>query len=60
MKKQYTRPTIVKVELNHEQAILGTCSSGVTNVKGSTTFHLCSSVGQGCKDYKTGGSAATS
>lgn len=28
-KKKYTKPGIVKVELNHEQAVLGTCSQAV-------------------------------
>lgn len=35
-KKKYTKPGIVKVELNHEQAVLGTCSTLVaTRVAGT-------------------------
>ena len=33
MKREYTRPAIVKVDLNHEQAILGACSSIATTAK---------------------------
>ena len=36
MKKRYTRPSIVKVKLNHEQAVLGQCSSGVSSARNST------------------------
>ena len=32
MKKKYTRPTVVKVKLSHEQAVLGTCSSGASGL----------------------------
>ena len=38
MKKKYTKPGIVKVELNHEQAILGVCSSGASTSKGQTVY----------------------
>ncbi|MCJ7580786.1 MAG: hypothetical protein MUP98_09675 [Candidatus Aminicenantes bacterium] len=30
--KKYTKPQIHKVTLNHEQAVLGTCSAGVTSI----------------------------
>ena len=57
MKKKYTRPTVVKVKLSHEQAVLGTCSSGVTSLKTAGT--LCSRA-PACKTYTKGDSAATS
>lgn len=38
MKNKYTKPTITKVELNPEQAILGTCMSGATKVADGTTY----------------------
>jgi hypothetical protein len=59
MKKQYTRPTIVKVELNQEQAILGTCAIGITNPKTPALPNLCS-ITPDCKNYKSGDSGATS
>jgi len=58
MKKKYTKPTVVMVKLSHEQAVLGTCSSGFTNLKTAGT--LCSNTPV-CKTYdKKGDSAATS
>lgn len=33
MKKKYTTPGIIKVELKPEQAVLGTCSTGVTDAR---------------------------
>ena len=58
MKKKYTKPTVVMVKLSHEQAVLGTCSSGVTSLKTAGT--LCSRA-PACKTYtKKGNSAATS
>lgn len=59
MKKQYTRPTIVKVELNHEQAILGTCSTGITVPKTPAPPNYCSATPD-CKNYKGGDQSATS
>jgi hypothetical protein len=52
MKKEYTRPAIVKVELNHEQAILGVCSASSNAPKGGTPPTACL-VG-GCKAYNRG------
>lgn len=37
MKKKYTTPGIAKVELKPEQAVLGTCSTGVTDARVSQT-----------------------
>ena len=32
VKKPYTKPVILRVELNHEQAVLSACSTGVTSL----------------------------
>lgn len=52
-KKKYTKPTIVKVELNHEQAVLGTCSSSADKPDdgGAST---CYGVHGTCKTGQTG------
>ena len=36
-KKPYSPPEIVRVELNHEQAILASCSTSATNAMAGTT-----------------------
>ncbi|MFB0564686.1 MAG: hypothetical protein ACETWK_03305 [Candidatus Aminicenantaceae bacterium] len=46
--KKYTKPGVVKVTLNPEQAVLGTCSAGVGNIREGSTFG-CS---PGCKQRK--------
>jgi len=60
-KKKYTKPTVINVELNHEQAVLGTCSSGITGLK-TGGLPECSITAGGCKQYTAtkGDSAATS
>jgi len=35
---KYTKPSVVKVALNPEQAVLGTCSAGTTNLKDTRPF----------------------
>jgi hypothetical protein len=32
MKKKYTRPSVFKVRLNPEQAVLGTCQAGAISI----------------------------
>ena len=63
MKKQYTTPTIVRVELNHEQAILGACSGNAladpktgeaVGCRGTPAIQRCKS------DGTTGDTAAIS
>ncbi len=52
-KKSYTTPQILRVQLNHEQAVLSVCSSGVgsisTNSPLSSSF--CRSGTPICKRY---------
>ncbi len=56
-KKKYTKPTVIKVELNHEQAILGTCSSTGTSVSQSNPS-VCKA--GGCKQAPGQGDSAYS
>ena len=61
MKKKYTKPSIAKVKLNPEQAVLGTCSSTALNISDSNASGFCK--GRGCKQQtRSGGtdSGATS
>jgi len=59
--KRYTRPMVVKVELNHEQAVLGTCSNGITDGKQNNTAGGCSPASPTCKASNvTGNSGALS
>jgi hypothetical protein len=51
-KKSYSPPQLVRVELNHEQAILSVCSTTATNLKAGTT-QTCQS-GK-CKNKGGGG-----
>ena len=46
-KRVYEKPTILKVQLNHEQAVLGICSSGVTNL--STSGQVCRNQCPACR-----------
>lgn len=56
MKKKYTKPSIVKVELNHEQAILGTCSTDITDIKESDPVYCRGTPSaQLCKQHSTSG-----
>ena len=57
-KKKYTKPTIVKVKLSPEQAVLGICSASVTDAKDSSGDLCCGT--PDCKIYRKGDSAATS
>jgi hypothetical protein len=54
-KKNYTKPSIVKVKLDHKQAVLGTCSStsptGTSD--GNTTSGYCKA--HGCKQQTASG-----
>lgn len=60
--KKYTKPIVVKVELNHEQAVLGTCSSKTTTEMQDSVPNLCLWVPPNkCKQSElSGDSAATS
>lgn len=56
MKKKYTKPSIVKVELKHEQAVLGTCSSGATTMWDNSAMGYCKVHGHGgCKQWDRSG-----
>ena len=50
--KKYTKPRVVKVALNPEQAVLGTCMAGVGGIRDAKTFGCKTSCKQG-KDFKT-------
>lgn len=56
MRKKYTKPALIKVELNHEQAVLGACSAGAaSNRQGSP--NRCKS---NCKRAAGGGNQEAS
>jgi hypothetical protein len=52
VKRVYTKPTILKVQLSHEQAILATCSSKTTSASsgGTGCKPSCRSIGGGGSD----------
>jgi len=53
MKKNYTKPGVVKVKLSIEQAVLGTCSSdGISLLDGSPSNGCAAG---GCKQKAHGG-----
>ncbi len=57
-KTKYTRPSITKVKLNHEQAVLGTCIAGEIIGRHNAGSMLCDTA---CKrDRNSGNSAGTS
>ena len=57
--KKYTKPMVVKVELNHEQAVLGTCSAGAGTLVDADPSGYCRSA-KNCKQDNSGDDAATS
>ena len=57
-KKKYTKPTIVKVELNHEQAVLGACSADSATTENSDSNGYCKPHG-GCKANTSSGGTDT-
>ena len=48
VKKPYAKPVILRVELNHEQAVLSTCSRGVTSLS-TVTQGFCRSGSPVCR-----------
>jgi hypothetical protein len=56
-KKSYSAPQLVRVELNHEQAILANCSLTATTTSGKLGNH-CLGVGA-CKGATSGGATST-
>jgi hypothetical protein len=54
-KKSYSAPRLVRVELNHEQAILSVCSTAATTLQAGTTNRCRRG---GCK--KAGSTSGTS
>jgi hypothetical protein len=52
-KKKYTKPTVIKADLNHEQAVLGACSASSVSIEDST-MNYC--VVSGCKQWDGHGS----
>jgi hypothetical protein len=44
-KKAYTQPAIVRVKLNHEQAVLSTCSVGGTSLQNQNLGGACKTDG---------------
>jgi len=59
-KKKYTTPGIVKVELKHEQAVLGQCSTGTTQASSGAAKSCDSAAACRAHNRTTGDTAATS
>ncbi len=53
IKRAYAKPTILKIQLSHEQAVLGTCStaatSGSSGSQGRTGPLSCARMTQFCR-----------
>ena len=47
-RKAYSKPTILRVQLNHEQAVLSQCSVGVTTLR-QGGVNSCRGGGNPCK-----------
>lgn len=58
-KKEYTIPGLVKVELNHEQAVLGVCSADVTDMRDSDTTDAFCGDSPVCKQDKNTGNSSS-
>ena len=57
-KRPYTPPTIVRVKLEHQQAVLAQCSTSATTLSVSHPNLNCApSGGQNCRKNQRGGSA---
>ena len=57
-KKPYSAPQLTRVELNHEQAILSACSSGITAPNSANGTTGCKTSGPACKHAGTAGDNA--
>lgn len=51
--KKYTKPLVVKVELNHEQAVLAACHALATGLSSSDPAGYCVWADIKCKQYST-------
>jgi hypothetical protein len=47
IKRVYAKPTILKVQLNHEQAVLALCSTTTTSLRRSSAILICNASGGG-------------
>jgi hypothetical protein len=54
VKRAYVKPTILKVQLSHEQAVLGACSSVASSLANRQSW--CSTSGRGCREGGNPGS----
>ena len=54
VKRVYAKPTILKVQLNHEQAVLAPCSTSATTNRRSSGSLLCNkNTGANCRKDST-------
>ncbi len=49
VKRVYAKPTILKVQLNHEQAVLAACSTTIASSRRGTGLLCNSSAGGRCR-----------
>lgn len=54
-KKPYSTPTLFRVELNHEQAILSACSLTATGIVNGGNMSCRPSTSGNCKNFTGGG-----
>ena len=54
-KRPYTPPTIIRVKLEHQQAVLATCSTTTTNLSSGSGHSStnCKSTATACRKYST-------
>ena len=53
VKRVYAKPTILKVQLSHEQAVLALCSTSTSGASQASTRNQC--VRGGCRKGNRGG-----
>ena len=49
VKRAYAKPTILKVQLNHEQAVLSVCSSASPTIQSTGSYCNRPTMGVGCR-----------
>ena len=48
-KRVYAKPTILKVQLNHEQAVLSVCSTASPTIQSTSIYCNRATMGVGCR-----------
>ena len=59
-KRPYTPPTIVRIKLEQQQAVLAACSTSATTLTNNTNLNCAPSSGSNCRKNTRGGAARDS